>query len=1353
MHHFDRQSPILTHDLAAARHASMPDLVTPNPILGLVEALIKAVLYLLRGARWLVAFATITLPSLLVRILGYSLTLQLDFTKLVILFFLWGLAVFFLIRYRYLNKYSKLKESPLASPDPHLLNPSISAPDDLEKPTAFHNYLDEFLAAIRIFGFLEKPVFHELSRHLQTKRLIAGDSISLDAEDKNFYCVVDGNVQVFARSDKSQAVKGDGPYNGYHLLNEVATGGTLSSLFTILSLFTEDVKLRWEGDAATSEDGHVLTAGDSWPQSPFRQDVSGPDSDVSQLDADEMSSTIQGDDDVATPASPSMPLPFTSPRIAALRGSSFKSQRAPSVQQPPPKVDSSVIARATIDTTLAVIPSEAFRRLTSKYPKATGHIVSVILTRFARVTFMTAHRYLGLTKEVLQAEDALNATLSYPLPRSFYEQGGMKALRERFQPELSKSMNASRRDTPDSNGIEIKQTASYKHENGDGYFDLEPTPEKKPSSEFSTPSARRPPQPSRQSTYRAQTANRKLVGAGDLLSMTTIGGEDAHYHRGPTPRTPGPRTPAREKARNKDHFPTIAQIDDEADAEIDLREAIIVSIAESIGLAPAATPDHRATSGAATSTPNSPSVHPSASGRSAFGSSSMLDMLHSEHMKGLKGMVDERSSVTGTGMDASGADVIDLGNDVEILFFKAGRTLVNEGESNPGLFFVIDGFLDVSMSNSHEDSAQTHDEEFLFSIKPGGIAGYLASLCSMPSYVHIRAKTDCYVGLLPHKTLERLIETRPIVLLTLAKRLISLLSPLVMHLDASLDWMQLNSGQVLYREGEPSDSFYIVINGRLRSVNEKESGEVQLVSEYGQGSPIGELEAITGGTRPNTVHAIRDSELVRMPMALFNAVAIQHPATTIRFLRLIASRVQKARAPSREEPSRALGVNLNLKTVCVMPATRNVPIAAFADKLRASLEDIGAPTSYLDQASAMSRLGRHAFSKMGKLKVAGWLAEQEQRYRIVLYVVDTAVSSQWTMTSIRQADFILVVGMGDEVALGEYEKLLLASKTTARKELVLLHPERSVPPGSTRRWLQERPYVSAHHHVELSGLVLPNSKTTVHDPGAVAAFKHLRDEVKGRIKKYRVRPLARPSRPPHANDFARLARRLCGKSIGVVLGGGGARGISHLGMLQALEEQSIPVDAIGGCSIGAMVGGLYARETDILSTTGRLKQFSGRMGSIWRILSDVTYPYASYTTGHEFNRGIYKTFLDMHIEDMWIPYFCNSTNITHSKMEVHRTGYAWRYVRASMTLAGLLPPLSDRGNLLVDGGYMDNLPVSTMFSLGPQDVIAVDVGAIDDNSPRNYGDSVSGWWIMLSRLNPFAQQPVLSMTEVSSRLA
>ena len=154
--------------------------------------------------------------------------------------------------------------------------------------------------------------------------------------------------------------------------------------------------------------------------------------------------------------------------------------------------------------------------------------------------------------------------------------------------------------------------------------------------------------------------------------------------------------------------------------------------------------------------------------------------------------------------------------------------------------------------------------------------------------------------------------------------------------------------------------------------------------------------------------------------------------------------------------------NMNLKTVAVLPVSRSVPVGAFARKLQGALEGIGASTSYLNQASVSGHLGRHAFSRMGKLKAAGWLADQEQRYRTVLYVADSPVSSSWTQTCIRQADCVMVVGTGDDPGIGEYERLLLSMKTTARKELVLLHPQRAVIPGSTREWLKVSNSSRAH---------------------------------------------------------------------------------------------------------------------------------------------------------------------------------------------------------------------------------------------------------------------------------------------------
>lgn len=241
---------------------------------------------------------------------------------------------------------------------------------------------------------------------------------------------------------------------------------------------------------------------------------------------------------------------------------------------------------------------------------------------------------------------------------------------------------------------------------------------------------------------------------------------------------------------------------------------------------------------------------------------------------------------------------------------------------------------------------------------------------------------------------------------------------------------------------------------------------------------------------------------------------------------------------------------------------------------------------------------------------------------------------------------------------------------------------------------------------------------------------------------------------PFKGDFHRIARRLCGKSIGLVLGGGGARGISQVGIIRALEEAGIPIDIIGGTSIGSFIGALYARDADVVPMYGRAKKFAGRMASMWRFALDLTYPSASYTTGHEFNRGIFKTFGNTQIEDFWLEFYCNTTNISKSRSEIHTSGYAWRYVRASMSLAGLLPPLCDEGSMLLDGGYVDNLTVSHMKSLGANVIFAVDVGSLDDDTPQNFGDSLSGFWAFVNRWNPLSSYPnPPTLAEIQARLA
>ena len=138
--------------------------------------------------------------SYLVRMLQYSFTISLGFPVLLSIFVSVLVAATFVIRYNYLARYTQLKEPALPPPSPRTLTnellplAAVGLNDGRTRASPFHNYLDDFLAAIRIFGYLEKPVFHELSRHLQTRRLAAGETLEIGNGD--FWCVVEGKVQV-----------------------------------------------------------------------------------------------------------------------------------------------------------------------------------------------------------------------------------------------------------------------------------------------------------------------------------------------------------------------------------------------------------------------------------------------------------------------------------------------------------------------------------------------------------------------------------------------------------------------------------------------------------------------------------------------------------------------------------------------------------------------------------------------------------------------------------------------------------------------------------------------------------------------------------------------------------------------------------------------------------------------------------------------------------------------------------------------------------------------------------------------------------------------------------------------------
>jgi lysophospholipid hydrolase len=953
-------------------------------------------------------------------------------------------GVSWVVRYRYLNMYSRLP------PEPQRKEPDIDLFPDTHEEDAkagLSSYLDEFLSAIKIFGYLERSVFHELTRSMQTRKLIAGETLNLE-EEKGFCLVVDGLVEIFVKSsrdhrnptgldsysnsDEENFPPGHGQQR-YQLLTEVRNGAPMSSLFSIMSLFTEDVQLR-HTDEDGSDQGARATPGHSrYPLSAdFRKQRGMP---VSFPNTPQMDAETEGlQADVPSPAGAIPPMSLDP-----------SSNSSPRPRRPVPKrmgtnsAHPDIIARATVDTTIAIIPASAFRRLIKVYPKATAHIVHVILSRFQRVTLATAFSYLGLTGEVLQTEKNMVNYTMCQLPNHL-RGDALERLKEKFQRErdrigeeevgkgiaLHNARAGRRRRSSTTLRKEAALQAFTKHRPSGMVASTIATPQVRGSSNTPSPGD--------------LLTNVDLTRSGEPRPLSAMGTPQMDLG-GMESVSPLAQRTFNPFATQRNLITTLEKRE-ALDEDNLFRESILDCMFKSIGLTGG--------SGSSTRDPDSTQASPrlfsfdqrrqkGGLGSNAFG-----------FMDPFEGSVDgDTESMTSGGMNMHpGANINllthDMKDEVDIVFFPKGSVLVEQGERNPGLYYVVDGFLDICttvedtsseiLHSSRKDSFDDMDSDEPSSgqprapsasrfsipelgggasdgkkkkmrrqsvalIKPGGLAGYVGTISSYRSFIDVVAKTDVYVGFLPRASIERIVDRYPIVLLTMAKRLTNLLPRLILHIDFALEWLQVNAGQVLFHGGDESEAIYIVLNGRLRLVEDRPGGGVNAKAEFGQGESVGELEVLTESARSGTLHAIRDTELVKFPRTLFNSLAQEHPNITIKISKIIASRMRNLiydpAVPSQggSRASIKSSSTLNLRTVAVLPVTAGVPVVEFGNRLMSALSQVGTPNgaTSLNQSAILNHLGRHAFNKMGKLKLAQYLADLEEKYGLVIYVAGKSV--------------------------------------------------------------------------------------------------------------------------------------------------------------------------------------------------------------------------------------------------------------------------------------------------------------------------------------------------------------------------
>lgn len=522
-------------------------------------------------------------------------------------------------------------------------------------------------------------------------------------------------------------------------------------------------------------------------------------------------------------------------------------------------------------------------------------------------------------------------------------------------------------------------------------------------------------------------------------------------------------------------------------------------------------------------------------------------------------------------------------------------------------------------------------------------------------------------------------------------------------LQHELNWLELPAGAVLMREGEAGDAMYVLATGRLRVSSTDAEGHERVLRDITRGQVVGEMSLITDEPRSATLVAVRDSVLARLDRPAFAEMLARHPALSMALTRQIIHRLQtEGRAMRPDRPV----------VIALLPLGGRVDTAAAATLAAGLVAELArhGRVACIDAAAITTRLGRAPGDDADSMRrVAVVLDEIEAAHDVVLLLADAAPTA-WTRCCARQGDELLLLAHADdEPAPGAVEQAcgLVAERSPEERRpapttvLVLLHEQPTRASGTahgptgTARWLAPR-RLRAHVHL----------------------------------------------RQGHAADVARLARLLGRRGVGLVLSGGGARGAAHAGVYRALHERGVPVDAIGGTSMGAVFGALMAFDTTGAEVEATFaSHFAANPSGDFTVL-----PLLSLIKGQRLRgmmEGTEQQFGGaprLGIEDLWKSYFCVAANYSRAAEQVLSQGELVPAVMASCAIPGALPPVLHAGELLCDGGVFNNFPVDVMRGTwGIGWVIGVDLD-IDRPQRIELASLPTPWQLLRDRLRPKRQR-------------
>ncbi len=484
-------------------------------------------------------------------------------------------------------------------------------------------------------------------------------------------------------------------------------------------------------------------------------------------------------------------------------------------------------------------------------------------------------------------------------------------------------------------------------------------------------------------------------------------------------------------------------------------------------------------------------------------------------------------------------------------------------------------------------------------------------------------------------------------------------------LDARFELLVLGPEALLFQEGDLGQEVYVVLNGRLRAFRRTPKG-VEILNEIGRGETVGELAFLLNTPRSASVVAVRETRVARFTRAAFEALLAEKPQLATAVMRLAIERFR-----NQERIRSAIWRPV---VIAVVKASPRIDILGFANRLASVRSKFGGPADVVTIGDIPCAGGAEADLYARNGPAAEFLNHRAAVSEALFLVID-AGPSKYAQHCLQIADEILLVASDlDAPQKSSIEARIIEGDKDlprASKTLVLLHPPCCAHPRATDDWLARRK-VQRHFHV----------------------------------------------REDADRDWSRLARILAGQAVGLVLSGGGARGLAQIGVLQAFYAAGVNPDYVGGTSMGAIISAL-----DAIEIRGEALVEAGRSAFKHKLTNDYNVmPLMSLVKGLKVQHAVRSLInravgvADLCSEDTWKAHFCIGSNYTTASEVVLRRGLLWRNLVASAAIPGIFPPQIIDNGLIFDGATFNNFPVDVMERQGAAYIIGVDMLVQNDDT-------------------------------------